>query len=396
MGAGPRRTPVGAPGLALVLLAVLASACEPPARDAAPRLRLEPVSFSALAGWRDDRHAAALTALERSCAIRTKRPATGDERFGTPAAWRAACAAAETVVADDRAATRAYFETWFRPHRALGPGGAHGLFTGYFEPELAASRMRRAGFAVPLHRRPDDLVTVRLADFRADSAHERLAGRVVDGRLAPYFSRAEIEAGALAGRGLEIFWAADPIAVFFLHIQGSGLLRLRDGTRVRRGYAAANGRPYTAIGRGRVRRGARALEEVSLQSIRAWLRANPDQATDLMARNASYVFFREVAGAGPVGAQGVALTPGRSIAVDPRHLPLGLPMWIDTAYPMAGGPRLRRLVVAQDTGGAIRGAVRADLFWGAGPDAEAHAGRMRAQGRYFALVPRLPAVAASR
>ena len=354
---------------------------------------MAPVEFSALPGWRDDRHEEALTALGRSCAARA---GAGDARFGDAAAWRAACAAAETLGAGGRVAARAYFETWFRPHRVLGPDGGRGLFTGYFEPELAGSRTRTAGFAAPLYRRPDDLVTARLADFRAGDAHERLAGRVVAGRLEPYFSRAEIEAGALAGRGLEIFWAADPIAVFFLHIQGSGLLRLADGARVRLGYAATNGRPYTAIGRVLVRRGALVLEEVSLQSIRAWLRANPDRAREVMAANASYVFFREVAGEGPVGAQGVALTPGRSIAVDPRHLPLGLPMWIDTAHPLAGHPPLRRLVVAQDTGGAIRGAVRADLFWGAGPEAEARAGRMRAIGRYFALIPRRPAVTAAR
>ena len=379
------------------MLLILAVACEPSVKDDAAGLRLAPVGFSALAGWPADRHAEALAALRRSCAVRTRGAAgASDARFGTAAAWRAACAAGEAVPPGDRAAAQTYFETWFHPHRVLGPDGARGLFTGYYEPELAGSRSRSAAFAVPLYSRPADLVTVRLGDFWPHSPHERFAGRVVDGRLKPYFSRAEIDAGALAGRGLELFWTDDPIAAFFLHIQGSGLLRLPDGTRVRLGYAGANGHPYTAIGRVLVRRGALALEEVSLQSIRAWLRAHPEQARAVMARNASYIFFREVAGEGPLGSQGVALTPGRSIAVDPRHLPLGLPMWVDVAHPLAGHPALRRLVVAQDTGGAIRGAVRADLFWGAGRDAEARAGQMRKNGRYFALIPRQPAVTASR
>ncbi len=378
--------------LAPALLLLLSAACAPFAEDDAARLRLEPVAFSGLPGWQDDRHAEVLTALRRSCSARRAARA----RFGAEAAWRAACAAGEAIPGGDHTAARSYFEIWFRPHRVLGPEGAAGLFTGYYEPELAGSRVRGAEFAAPLYARPGDLVAVRLADFRPDSSHERLAGRVVDGRLEPYYSRAEIDAGALEGRGLELFWTDDPIGAFFLHIQGSGLLRLPDGARVRLGYAAANGRPYTAIGRVLVRRGALALADVSLQSIRAWLRANPAEAAAVMAENASYVFFRVVPGEGPIGSQGVVLTAGRSIAVDPRHLPLGLPMWIDIVHPLAGNPPLRRLVVAQDTGGAIRGVVRADLFWGAGADAEARAGRMRANGRYFALIPREAAVAAAQ
>ena len=186
---------------------------------------------------------------------------------------------------------------------------------------------------------------------------------------------------------MEIVWVADPIAAFFLQIQGSGRVRLPDGEVLRLGYAATNGRPYTAIGRVLVAEGALEREEVSLQSIRAWLRANPAEQRRVMDRNRSYVFFREVPGEGPVGTQGVPLTPGRSLAVDPRYLPLGAPLWIDTVDPLDTSRPLRRLTVAQDTGGAIRGAVRGDLFWGAGLDAEERAGRMRSPGRYYVLLP---------
>ena len=230
-------------------------------------------------------------------------------------------------------------------------------------------------------------MTVRLADFGGDFGDERLAGRVEGGRLKPYYDRAQIVDGALDGEGIEIVWVADPIAAFFLQIQGSGRVRLPDGEILRLGYSAANGRPYTAIGRVLVAEGALAREEVSLQSIRAWLRENPGEQRRIMDRNRSYVFFREIAGEGPIGTQGVPLTPGRSLAVDPRLMPLGVPLWIDTADPLDTARPLRRLVVAQDTGGAIRGAVRGDLFWGAGLDAEERAGRMRSPGRYHVLLP---------
>lgn len=381
---------------ALAFLLVAAAACTPRSVDETTGLQLRPVSFSTLPGWQADRHAEVLPAMWRSCGLRVKRRSAQNGPFGNGAAWRAACAAGLALAEGDDAAARAYFETWFRPHRVVGPDGDRGLFTGYYEPELAGARHPSAAYPAPLYSRPVDLVTVRLADFRPEELHNQLAGRVVDGVLKPYFNRAQIAAGALAGRGLELFWAADPIDAFFLQIQGSGLIRLPDGMGVRLGYAAANGHPYTAIGRMLVARGELELEKVSLQSIRAWLRANPDEAQAVMAENASYVFFREVVGPGPLGTQGVPLTAGRSIAVDPRLIPLGLPMWIDTPHPLPEGPPLRRLAVAQDTGGAIRGAVRADLFWGPGPKAEAMAGRMRSEGRYFALIPRDVAVTAAR
>jgi membrane-bound lytic murein transglycosylase A len=286
-----------------------------------------------------------------------------------------------------------------------------GLFTGYYEPELRGSRRRHGPYQTPLYREPGDLIQVDLGAFREDLEGRRIAGRIVGGRLEPYHDRRSIDRGALAGRDLELVWVDDPVDAFFLQVQGSGRIVLEDGTVLRVGYDAQNGHPYTAIGRELVERGEMPLEEVSLQSIRRWLEAHPEEAPDLMATNASYVFFRMLGGAGPLGSLGVPLTPGRSVAVDPRFLPLGAPVWLAGSMPalpdeVASGPSteptepigslpLRRLLVAQDTGGAIRGPVRGDVFWGAGERAEAVAGRMKHPGRLWLLLPTDPTGASS-
>ncbi len=334
-----------------------------------------------------------VTALQSSLARRGARRDAG--RIGD---WRALCAAAEALVRDGgeearHAAARRFFETWFVPYAARASRAATGLFTGYYEPLLHGARGRVGRYSVPLYARPDDLVMVNLGLFRPDLAGRRIAGRVVDGRLTPYETRREIDSGRLSGRGLELLWVDDPLDAFFLHIQGSGRVELADGRTVRVGYAGQNGQPYVAIGRVLVERGALRREEVSLQSIRAWLEAHPMETTEVLAANPSYVFFRLLDGDGPIGALGVALTPGRSLAVDPSFVPLGAPVWLDTTDPLDEGRPLRRLMVAQDTGGAIRGAVRGDVFWGAGEEAEARAGRMRSQGRYYLLLPRVAAEA---
>lgn len=375
-------------GVAATLTALMLAApgCAPDEEPAEIPV-LKPVAFADLPGWAEDRHADALPALRRSCAKPLRYPTkveNGEERFGRPEDWRSVCAEAARI---DAGAAREFFERRFRPFQVVGAGGESGLITGYYEPELSGARRRSDAYPVPLHTRPKDLVTVRLSDFGGDFGDERLAGRVEGGRLKPYYDRAQIADGALDGEGVEIVWVADPIAAFFLQIQGSGRVRLPDGEVLRLGYAATNGRPYTAIGRVLVAEGALEREEVSLQSIRAWLRANPAEQRRIMDRNRSYVFFREVPGEGPVGTQGVPLTPGRSLAVDRRYLPLGAPLWIDTVDPLDTSRPLSRLAVAQDTGGAIRGATRGDLFWGAGLDAEERAGRMRSPGRFYVLLP---------
>jgi membrane-bound lytic murein transglycosylase A len=320
---------------------------------------------------------------------------------GTAADWKPACAAAEKVPAGDDAAARAFFERRFRPLAATNGGHPLGLFTGYYEPLLQGSRRRGGRFTVPLYLRPPELVTVDLGDFRESLKGQRIAGKVEDGALVPFPDRGAIEKGALAGRDLELVWVDDPVDAFFLHVQGSGRVRLAEGGELRVGYAAQNGHPYFAIGRDLIERGALRKEEVSMQSIRAWLEAHPDDAAKVMERNASYIFFQELKGDGPLGAEGVPLTPGRSLAVDRELLPLGLPVWLSAGMPGAreGEPdrKLRRLLVAQDTGGAIRGPVRGDVFWGHGDEAAEIAGRMKHRGRLWVLLPvSAPRVRAAR
>jgi membrane-bound lytic murein transglycosylase A len=330
----------------------------PSSSPSIPDFRLAVAEFSDLPGWAADDLGPALAAFRRSCRVLARKPA-GETlgragSAGTAGQWAETCAAAP----DSPAAARDYFESRFRPYRVLADGA--GLFTGYFEPEYAGSLTPSAVYPAPLYALPPG-----------------------DG-IGP--SRAEIEAGALAGRGLEWLWLADPVDAFFLHVQGSGRVRLDDGRVLRVGYAGNNGRDYVAIGRILIDRGAIPRDEISMQSIRAWLAANPAEAQAVMNANPRYIYFRAVEGEGPIGAQGVALEPGRSLAVDPAFLPYGAPLWLDSADP--DGRPLRRLVIAQDTGGAIRGAVRGDLFWGAGPEAAAMAGRMNARGGYTILLPR--------
>ncbi|MFQ5783665.1 MAG: murein transglycosylase A [Alphaproteobacteria bacterium] len=380
---------------AVVGFVLVVAACGRPP-PGPPRLDLAPANFAALPGWPDDRHDEAIAAFLRSCERFAPLPddrLVGFDGFaGVIADWREPCAAAARIAPGDGAAARAFFEDRFLPFAASDRGEREGLFTGYYEPLLAGARRRDARYTVPLYARPDDLVAVDLGLFSTDLKGRRIAGRVVDGVLKPYPSRAEIDAGLLAGRVPVIAWVDDPVDAFFLQVQGSGRVRLPDGKLMRLGYAASNGRAYVSIGRYLVERGALTRDAVSLPAIRAWLAAHPDDAAAVLGVNPSYVFFRELDGDGPLGSQGAVLTPGRSLAVDRRFIPLGVPVWLDIATPAAdpAAPdrRLRRLVVAQDTGGAITGPLRGDFFWGFGPEAGAIAGRMKHPGRLYLLLPR--------
>ena len=360
------------------------------------RLVLRPAVFSALPGWAGDHVAEAMPALQRTCAAVQREPAERDLGLaGLAGDWRPICAAAAAVAAGDDTATRAFFEQFFQPLAADNLARPDGLFTGYFEVSLNGSRSAGGRYTVPLYRRPPDLVMVDLGLFRDDWRGSRIAGRVVDGQLKPYESRAEIDRGALKGKGLELLWVDDAVDAFFLDIQGSGRVRLEDGSTVQVGYVGQNGRPYVPIGRKLVERGALQPGAVSMQSIRQWLADNPGDASAVMEENPSYVFFRELKGEGPLGAEGVVLTPGRTLAVDPHFIPYGVPLWLDTTRPAAPGQpeaALQRLMLAQDTGGAIRGPVRGDVFWGFGPEAGEIAGRMKQRGHWWLLLPK-PAAA---
>jgi membrane-bound lytic murein transglycosylase A len=360
-----------------------------------PRLVLAEADWNDLAGWDDDAAAAAMPALLRSCKVwRNRDPAAilGEQGAGgTIADWLPLCDRAATIAPGDDAAARALFAELLRPVAVSNRGDREGLFTGYYEPTLRGSRVEGGAFTVPLYVRPPELVSVDLGRFRPDLKGKRIAGKVEDGALVPYFDRAAIDEGALAGRDLELVWVDDPVDAFFLEIQGSGRIQLEDGSEMRVGYAGQNGFVYSAIGRELIRRGDLTREQMSMETIREWLEAHPDEAREVMRTNASYVFFRELTGEGPIGSLGVALTPERSLAVDPLFVPLGVPVWIDTTVPAGapgGGRPLQRLLVAQDTGGAINGPVRGDVFWGHGDDAAATAGSMRQPGRLWLLLPK--------
>lgn len=355
--------------------------------------QLTPESFSDLPGWTGDRHQEALSAFALSC-VRLLAPGSGGavgKKGRSLQAWRSIC---KNALSPDallsRAAARRFFETNFSLYRVTLPGKARGFLTGYYEPEVEGSLERSASFSVPLYRRPDDLVTLK-----ASQAHGGLSAvrRGKDG-FEPYSTRAEIEAGALAGRGLELVYLRDPVEAFFVHVQGSVRVRLQDGRLMRVGFAAKNGHPYSSIGKVLIERGALSAAEMNSKRLRQWLAANPKEARGVMDTNRSFIFFRTLAVAdptlGPIGAGGVQLTPLRSIAVDQAFHTYGTPIWIDAELPGAkGGVRpFRRLMIAQDTGSAITGAARADIFFGSGEAAGARAGVIRHKGDFAVLLPK--------
>ena len=334
-----------------------------------PGATLTMVGFEQLLGWGAGRENQALAAFLKSCKKLSKLPADAfflenkteapSKVYGRGFHWHEVCEKARR----------------FTPN--LTPANAKKYFETYFVP-----------YWVPLYKKPGDLVSIDLGVFRQKWKGEQLVGKVKNSKLVPYEERSEIEEGSLKGRDLELLWVDDPVEAFFLHIQGSGSVVFPDGKQTRVGYAGKNGQPYFAIGRDLVARGVLTKAQVSLQSIRSWLKRYPEEAQALMNKNKSYVFFRAIQGPGPIGAQGIPLTPGHSLATDKRFVPLGTPVWLDTINPLLPGVPLRRLVIAQDTGGAIKGVVRADLFWGAGRRARQGAGRMKEMGRLYILLPR--------
>lgn len=356
------------------------------------RLVLMQKTFADLPGWTNDTIADVLPALTLSCDRITKLPfdrSIGpDGMGGTAADWYSPCSAAQRLPTGNDSAARQFFEEWFTPYLVTNNNRAEGLFTGYFEPELLASRQKTPRFSVPIMGRPKDLV------IQDKAGQDKQTGRIENGKLVPYFTRAEIESGAVGKNATVLAWVEDPVDAHILHIQGSGHLRFEDGSIQRIGVAATNGHPFVGIGKILRDRGY-LTTDTTMPAIRAWLKAHPGEASRLMAENPRYVFYKPIYGNGPVGAEGVPLTSERSLAVDLRFLPLGMPLWLDTQNPR--GQPLRRLMVAQDTGAAIKGPVRGDFFWGSGETAFDMAGRMKSVGRYWVLLPsqRSPRVAAN-
>ncbi len=380
---------------ALLLLAFLVVGCAPLSKTGKPEQperpeRVEkpveaappvfrPATWSELPGWGEDDTAAAWEAFLQSC-----------RRLQNQAPWQAVCREAAALPAPDAAGARAFFEARLAPYQVQSAeGGESGLITGYYEPLLNGSRFRSERFPYPIYAVPDDLLTVDLSEVYPELKGYRLRGRLVGRKVVPYWSRAGIEDGEAPLKNKVLVYVDDPIDLFFLQIQGSGRVKLPDGRLVRVGYGDQNGHPYRSIGKWLVEQGELTVDKASMQGIKDWVRANPVRLRELLDTNPSYVFFRELPGGegGPPGALGVPLTDGRSLAVDPRAIPLGAPLFLATTWPNSGKP-LNRLMLAQDTGGAIRGAVRADFFWGFGPEAGKLAGAMRQSGRYWLLWPR--------
>ena len=396
--------------LALAATALLVAACQTPPSPAPPptppptvktltQARYEKVAPEALPQIADADLSGAWPALLASCRSFERSSARRE-------VWAEPCRHAAAVAASDVGAQRRFLSQRLDAYRVLSvtleDGSAEprllatetrGRITGYYEPLLKGSRTRAAPFTVPLHRPPADLLTIDLSSVHPELANLRLRGRLQPSekgnRVVPYWSRAELTDDRL--RGAELLWVDDAIEAFFLQIQGSGRVRLPDGSMVRVGYADTNGHPYRSIGRLLIERGELTLEQASMQGIAAWARAHPQRIAELLNQNPSYVFFRELPlgdpNAGPVGALALPLTPGYSVAVDPRFVPLGAPVVISTEHPVTGAP-LRRLMLAQDTGGAIRGPLRFDLFWGFGAEAAGPAGRQRHDVQAWLLVPR--------
>lgn len=365
---------------------------EPPAplpSDSA--LMLKQMKFVDVPGWAGADHSLILPAFLKSCEVLSKRGLDADmgpdQRMGKVSDWVDICADAKKIRPGNKVEVNFFFQSRFVPYLASNNQNPTGLFTGYYEPELEGRWGPEGAFETPIYSRPNDLISANLGEYRDEFKGKQIAGRVLKNKLIPYNTRAEINNGAIKGRGLEILWVNDPVTLFFLHVQGSGRIRMADGSTVRVGYAGRNGRPYTSIGKELVKMGIMPLKDVTAPAIMDWLRANPEAGRQVMNKNESFVFFRVVDGDGPLGAQGVPLTPGRSMAVDRKFIPYGIPIWLNTTDPLDAKLPLRRLLVAQDTGSAIKGPVRGDVFWGFGAEAAQRAGVMKSRGQYYLILP---------
>ena len=381
---------------ALLIAAVLAGCAAVPAPTTCPPCPgveapkpaakpLQPANWADLPGWGSDDHAAVLELFKAQCAATLgKRPL-----------WLSTCESASKVGSGETApalfneGAKAWFEASFRPWQLVNPdGNREGLVTGYYEPVVRGSRTQKPPYLTPVFGPPDDLIVVELAELYPELKHMRLRGRIQGRRLVPYYSRADWANEEPRRAGQALLWVENPVDFFFLQIQGSGQVELDDGSKLRIGYADQNGHPYRSIGTWLIERGELKSHEASMQGIKAWAERNPQRLQELLNANPSLVFFRELKaeGSGPPGALGVPLTPERSLAVDPRHTPLGAPVWLATTRPNAD-QTLTRLMLAQDTGGAIRGPVRADFYRGTGPEAGSLAGKMKQRGSMWVLLP---------
>ena len=383
--------PAATPRVAATVEPLVCPPVEKPACPAAPmkpppsppveyRGRLQPASWLDLPMWKREPLRPALEAFARGCVELEKQDA-----------WKGACAGARTVLSEGgEKEAAAFFELNYDPFQVINADeSTSGMVTGYYEPLLHGSRKRTSRYRYPLYAPPPDLLTIELGEVLPELKHKRLRGRLEGNRVVPYLARGDIDRDSAPLKHHAIVWVDDAVDAFFLHIQGSGQVQLENGERIRLGYADQNGHPFRSLGGLLIRRGELPPERASMQGIKDWAKRNPRRVQEFMNANPSYVFFRELPRdlPGPIGSLGVPLTAERSIAVDPRVVPLGVPVYLATTWPNTADP-LQRLMVAQDTGGAIAGAVRVDFFWGFGDPAGQQAGRMRQAGRMWVLLPK--------
>lgn len=345
---------------------------------------LKPARWEDIDGFSEDDISAAWPAWLQSCTT-LKNKILNDQQ-----PWQAACSAASTLNKPNRQATQAYFARYFNVYGTANADGSNsGLITGYYEPLLKGSRNKSSQYPYPLYKQPADLITVDLGETYPELKNKRVRGKLKGNKLVPYPTRAEIEKTPSPLAGNELVWINDLVDGFFLQVQGSGLVQFENGENMHVGYADQNGQTYNSIGRVLIERGELTKDQAGMQGIKDWARDNPQKLRDLLNANPSYVFFRELPAGlpGPLGALGVPLTAERSVAVDPSYVPLGAPIFLSTTQPNTNKP-LKRLMLAQDTGGAIKGGVRADYFWGAGESAGKQAGSMKQQGKIWVLLPK--------
>tara|TARA_Y100001970_G_scaffold294127_1_gene447259 strand:+ start:108861 stop:110066 length:1206 start_codon:yes stop_codon:yes gene_type:complete len=362
------------------------------------KIKTSSTSFQNIHGWNEDSHGEALKALKLSCKLIVNKSFENNQEtiLGIKMkSWHTSCLNALETSEHNNLAAKLFFEKWFIPHIISDNKSVFGLFTGYYEPEILGSLSRNTEFNIPLYMPPDNLINIDLHSFSNEFPKQTLIGRIKGRKVIPYYTRSEINEGVDELKGYELVWLKSSIDAFFLHIQGSGRIILRDGSKRRIGYAGRNGHPYFAIGKDLIKSGEINKKDMSMQRIREWLSNNPSLSHTLMNKNRSYIFFKwidnSVHNNGPIGAQGIPLTAGRSLAVDRDFIPLGLPLWLETTIPNGGGQnkkKIDRLVISQDTGSAIKGIVRGDLFIGTGKDSGEIAGLMNEKGRYWILLPK--------
>jgi membrane-bound lytic murein transglycosylase A len=356
---------------------------------------LHKTSFKNLPGWADDDQNKALYAFKQSCIaimrMDPKKPFSHSIPFsGNVSAWQTICEAANNFMQNDTNTARDFFEYWFKPYRVENNFNPKGLFTGYYLPLIHASYTKNQRYTAPIYAMPSDLYKIKLGLFHSELTGKTITVKLKDNILTPYPDRAAIQSGVLGNKAHVLAWADNPIDIFFAQIQGSAVVQMSNQKKLVIGYAGDNGHPYTAVGKILVAKHFIEKNAVSMQSIKTWLMQHPELASDILNQNASYVFFNILKNGQVLGTQHVPLTPERSLAVDTRYIPLGAPVWLKTTSPMSAKNKVpfQQLLIAQDTGGAIKGIIRGDVFWGEGDEAAFNAGYMNSVGQYWILLPR--------